>query len=244
MGWVLGPALFPLLVDVWGLVRAAAAAPVTLWGLLDALWDFLLRKNKKKTQAIYIDINVVLRELEDLAVMNKHALRLSECAVKVWVLRRRSFLDWVKRERKPLFKVAESTLLMETHSSGLRWRVGMGVMGTALQDNNPLAVDVSQAWAKAYDRSEDSWKALPEASKFGLTHKEFLKVARPASSAQPLGPFVMAVPYYEGASPCGVVALDMDPKDAAAIKLGGEFDEADRRVTQLLYALAKGALGK
>lgn len=251
VGWMLGPALWPPFKS-WAGLRAGAAAPVMVCGLLDAIWDLLRRKDQKKTQAIHADINILLRELETLAVANRHTLRLSECAIKVWAVRRRSLLDCIKREkRKPLWKLAESSLLMETHSSGLRWRVGMGVMGAALEDNSFLAADVSVAWAKAEDRSEASWNSLPEKSRFGLTHSEFIKIARPVKKADsdisngssPSEPFVLAVPYYEGDDARGVVALGMDPKEAAAIKLGGDMDDADHRIVKLMYAAGRSALG-
>lgn len=241
IGWAIGPFFLPPF-DSWANLRNAAAIPITIWGLLDAIWDFLRRRREKQLKSIIFDIDVILLELEDLAVQANHSLRLSECAVKVWAVRRRSLWECIKREkRKPLTKVTQSSLLRETHSSGLRWRVGMGVMGSALHDNNPLAVDVSHAWAAASDRSESSWEALPEASRLGLNHEEFLKLAR---STGPLGPFVLAVPYFEGGTALGVVALDMNPNDAKRIKLGEPYDDVDKRVTQLLYALAKGAFSE
>lgn len=243
-GWWVGPFFSPTF-DSWANLRAAAAAPVMLWSLLDALWALLQRADKKKIQAIHRDINIVLRELEDLAAANKHSLKLSKCAIKVWTVGRRNFFTAISGEkRRPLVKIAESALLMETNSSGLRWRVGMGVMGYALEKNNPTAVSVSKAWEGAADNSAESWALLPDESKFGLSYDEFLRIARP-SEMRSSEPFVLAVPLYENSSARCVVALSMAQKDAEGLKLHDlKMDDSDARILPLMYALAKSAFSK
>ena len=241
LGWIV-----PLFVaepqrGSWHFWRALAAAPVMIWGLIDAVWAWLNHDAEGKEAEILADVYEVLRELETMAVKRNVALRLSECGVRVWRVGRRSLKDrWSGETRAPLIKIASSPFHLPSHSSGLSWRVGMGVIGVSVEKNSPAAVDVAQAWEDLSDDSENQWNTLPGDRQFGLTYAEFHRLARPTASG-PRGPFVLAVPYYRGTTALGVASLDMAGDDAQALDLGGVFDDPDQRVVQLLYACVKRA---
>jgi hypothetical protein len=243
--WLVPLALPPADRTPWEALRGLGAVPAAIWGFTDAWLAWARKREIPRRQEIEDDVYEVLRQIETLAVEHGVPIRLSECGVKVWALGRRSLRDVARRKgnretRAPLGKVVVSPLYRATSSSGMRWRMGMGVIGVALQSNDVLAVDVNEAWGPIRSCTQSQWDAQPETTRLGLTYEEFQRLCRNGSSSGPAGPFVCAVPYYAGSRPLGVVALDMPAAAAASIDLGGaDFDAGDRAVTSLMCALGK-----
>lgn len=240
LGWV-----FPLWLPLperpaWEIWRSLAAMPPTVWALIDAWISWVKHRELPEQREIEGEIYEVLREIETLAIKASASVRLSECGVKVWALRRRLLRDLIRgEERRRLERVAVSPMYRAVSSSGLTWRWGMGVIGVALSQNDVMAVDVNAAWGKIRDSDEDAWKDVPAPTRMGLSYTEFRTLCRNGKPNVPVGPFVLAVPYYKGGTPMGVVALDMPAGGAEEIGLGGAFDASEDVVTSLMYALGK-----
>lgn len=238
LGWVVPLFLSAEAAKGWPKYQTFAAFPATLWAAVDALWAHQKKKAGAREAEIQSSIHVILQKLEDLAVEKNVPLKLSDCGVKVWKVGRLSWRDRMHGEtRRPLVRIAASPLYLPSHSSGLDWRVGMGIMGTALQQNDKLAVDVAESWSSMPDSSRQAWDTLPEDRRFGLSYEEFLLLQQPTAGGRPGGPMVIATPIYHRDQPRGVTALDLPP--AVAIRLGLDdilYDAPDQKILTQLYA--------
>lgn len=239
LGWLL-----PLLVkqipsDSMDGFQLAATLFAATWGALDALHAWLRRQHAPQLKEVEATIYELLRALERMAIERKHLLPLSTCGVKVWAVRPRSLMDYFRKEsRKPLERVATSPFHRATTSSGLQWRVGMGVIGTALSENNAGGVDLEKLWGTLLDCDEIAWNEKTDQVRMGLTFPEFRRLLWNGGGT---GPFVFALPYYKGERPLGVVALDMPHTHASALGLGDTFDEPDTTISAIMYALGRRA---
>lgn len=221
-----------------------AAIPTTAWAVLDAAMSYLRSRHNIAVRSIDDKIDTVLIYLEQMAYDRKRPFMLSECGLRVWAVDPLSLKDRVKRERRPpLVRVAMSPIHRRGSSSGLKWRVGMGVIGTSLQSTQALLLDVDDLWKDLRSCSQQEWEAQDDSVRLGLTYEQFIRLC-PSDSRYPLGPTILAVPYFSGDRPAGVCALDMSKAAAEALGIGGFIENAELRLIQLMWALAEGALAK
>lgn len=221
-----------------------AAIPTTAWAVLDATMSYLRSRQNIAVRSIDDKIDRVLIYLEQMAYDRDKPFMLSECGLRVWAVDPLSVKDRMKRERRqPLVKVAMSPIHRRGSSSGLKWRVGMGVIGTSLQSSQPLLLDVDDLWKGLRSCSQQDWEDQDDHVRLGLTHEQFTRLC-PSDPRYPLGPTILAVPYFSGDRPAGVCALDMSKAAAEALGIGGYIENAELRLIELMWALAEAALGK
>lgn len=235
IGWGVGPRVsaadWPFLARNHENFQRLAAVPAVLWGFLESVRATLEHGQAVRTADVQAQFDEILVELESACADRGQASRTYQCGITVWKLQKLTRAERRTGETRPRLKaVAIRPVRYKRNTSGLRWRLGMGVIGTALQDNTRLAIDVDAAWAPLRGCTKDEWDAQPDDVRQGLTHEEFrTAVAGTPGSADPAGQFVLAVPVWRGSKPVGVVALDTPPE------MGGPA--RDSRVADLLYAV-------
>jgi hypothetical protein len=233
-GWLIAPAL-P--ADTWlsgqaVTLRGIAAIPAAVAALFEAVRARLNDSGVAKAHGIDERIEQILIELEDTCARDAIASRTYQCGVAVWKLGKLSPKDRRAGEtRRPLDRAASRELRYRRNTSGLRWREGMGVMGSAIKNNQVLAVNLDQRWGPLRDQPEARWLEADEATRQGLNHAEFRQSVSDTGYA---GPFILAVPYYEGHEPKGVAVLDTPPEMERAV--------LNSRVDELLWALGQFVL--
>lgn len=173
----------------------------------------------------------ILVELENACARAGLPSRTYHCGITVWELQKLTRRERREGEHRPRLKtVAIRPVRYKRQTSGLRWRLGMGVIGLALADNTRLAVDVDHAWRPLRGCGAEEWEAQRPEIRQGLSYKEFqTAVAGVAGGDEPAGQFVLAVPVWKSDEPIGVVALDTPPDMGPAAR--------DSRVPDLLYAV-------
>ena len=215
-------------------IRGFAALPAGLAAVLDAVRSKLNETGAGKSEEVDHRIAEVLREAERACVLAQQPSLTYQCGVAVWRVgqptrKDRSHGD----ERKTLRRAASRVLRYRQGSSGLDWRVGMGVMGRAVAENKTLSVNLSDVWGGIRQVTELDWPSQPPVVSQGLTFQQFQQaLGAPESDA---GPFIMAVPYFQGPTPLGVAVLDAPPDMGAGIR-------ASEVVAELLWALAEYVL--
>lgn len=215
-----------------------------LWTIIDALFGESVRKAEVLRKAMRRQIFEVLRFIEELSRTQQVPIRLSWCGVKVWRVGHNGLRS--RKLEKPLNLVAKSPLHRPVMSSGIRWRIGKGVMGLALTTNRPAAVFIDDLWQSVpTGTSKQHWERIEDQRiNMNLTHDEFIRLDQGGGSSA-RGPWINAVPYFSDGVPRTVAVLDMDPEDAR--KLG--FDRPERQdtigqISQMLAECARIAVGR
>lgn len=99
----------------------------------------------------------------------------------------------------------------------MRWCVGKGVIGRAIQNNDDDGYDLAKVWADWRTKQESDWETAPDEVRQGLSWPEFqLAVVRDPD--KPAGPFILPTPIYAKGRPLGVVALDAPSELAGVIR--------------------------
>jgi hypothetical protein len=208
-----------------------AAIPAAVLAFLEALRASLQQLAVERAKDVQEQFDEILVELENACALNGLPSRTYHCGITVWQLQKITRGDRKQGENRPRLKtVAIRTVRYKRRTSGLRWRLGMGVIGMALKDNTRLAVDVDEAWKPLRNCGAATWDAQPAEVRQGLSYAEFqTAVSGAAGSDEPAGQFVLAVPVWKADKPVGVVALDTPPEMAPAAR--------ESRVPDLLYAV-------
>jgi hypothetical protein len=235
LGWLVAPHLHK---TDWAWVvknqqnfQRLAAVPAVLFGFFEALRSILEHKASQRANDTQEQFDEILVELEDACATAELPSRTYHCGITVWQLQKRTWRERWQHEKRPRLKsVAIRPVRYKRRTSGLRWRLGMGVIGMALADNTRLAVDVDEAWRPLRDCGPEKWQSQPREVVQGLSYTEFqTAVAGAAGTSESAGQFVLAVPIWKGDKPIGVVALDTPPRMGPAA--------LDSRVSDLLYAV-------
>ena len=235
LGWLVGPYVNK---QDWAWVvrhhqdfQRLAAVPALVFAFLEALRASLERKADQRAKDVREQFDEILVELENACADAGLPSRTYHCGITVWKLQRRTLGERVKSEqRRRLKTVAIRPIRYKRRTTGLRWRLGMGVIGMALESNTRLAVDVDESWRLLRDCGPKVWEAQEPEVRQGLSYEEFqTAVAGAAGTDEPAGQFVLAVPIWKSDKPIGVVALDTPPGMAPAARKS--------RVADLLYAV-------
>ena len=160
-----------------------------------------------------------------------------DVGLAVWMPRRRWRLS--SQPAKITDKLYRSRSRNRHTSTGIVWRVGMGVIGRTIETGDILGVDLQDLWADLRGCDEATWAAQPEVEvRQRLTYEDFKK-AQASGSVIPGGHlnYVLAVPILrEGRRrPLGCVALDL-PHDLvpAGVSEGHYIVEGLRGIADLL----------
>jgi hypothetical protein len=168
------------------------------------------------------------RELEDAcrevaACIDEQcpSLPLREVGVHIWEVAGLPFARHLRRSGSFL-------LLSNRARSGIRWTKGKGVVGVAWQKERRIIKDIEAIRTNA--TSEESYAALPEDERLGLSWEEFVKTPRYQ--------IVRANPLYNrgnsNAKPTvrGVVAVD--------VAQSGHFEEVNKATESRKFASVIG----
>ena len=235
LGWLVGPFVnerdWAWIAGHYQSFQRLAAVPAALLAFLEALRASLQQTAVERDKDVQEQFDEILVELENACALAGLPSRTYHCGITVWKLRKLTRRERKAGEQRPRLKtVAIRTVRYKRRTSGLRWRLGMGVIGLSLKDNTRMAVDVDEAWRALRECGAESWDAQPAEVKQGLTYAEFqTAVSGVPGSDDAAGQFVLAVPIWKADKPLGVVALDTPPEMASAAR--------DSRVPDLLYAV-------
>ncbi|MBT0993897.1 hypothetical protein KIN34_06300 [Cellulomonas sp. DKR-3] len=160
-----------------------------------------------------------------------------DVGLAVWMPRRR----WLFARHPPKIsdKLYRSRSRNRHTSTGIVWRVGMGVIGRCIETGDIVGVDLQDLWAGLRGCDEPTWLAQPEVTvRQRLTFEDFNK-AQASGSVIPGGHlnYVLAVPILkEGRrKPLGCVALDLPPDLVpAGVSEGHYIVEGLRGIADLL----------
>ncbi len=191
-------------------LRNVATAVAALWGVIDAGLA-ITRRRRSDDAATYLEIALrILANLEDSGARLCQATSTTKCSLVIWRAHR---LGWRERRRGETRRPLRSQYVYRGQghvASGVQWRVGMGVIGQAIERNDALITEVEALWAPLRRGGERAWEDATDEARQGLTYGEFLLADHSGpGSTTPGAPTVFAVPVVRGSATVGCVALDV-----------------------------------
>jgi len=195
-----------------GLLVAAIYVPIYgLYRALDAHYEAQDREEaeaEKKAAERQQDLNIYCQQAAAAILGRCPQTAINELAVQVWLCRKDGGFDHRARFYLPHYNKV----------SGVEWRKGKGVAGTAWIRMTPVAADLAALRTKWEAMGEKAFGELPADERFGMTYKEvqassdsrgavaiplFSTESSPAGSSRTiLGIFLVDYTAEDGGFPC------------------------------------------
>lgn len=182
------------------LVVAAGVAVwvVALGGLATAV-DSAIQSHRVKRldemrAPIAMRVLALRYEIAEITHIDRNALGISVYLV-------RPHFRWFAPRLRPVY---EDRRTVRRVRSGIRWRVGKGVIGLCVQESREVTVDTREVFEEFEADGDSSWMLRSHNDRMGLSSKE-MRLAGTKYSV------VFAVPIFRGSRTVGCIGLDAPP---------------------------------